>query len=129
MDTTAEVQRLAASTYVSLTTFKKAGTAVPTPVWVSSDGDRLYVWTQGDSGKAKRIRNDGHVLVAPSDSRGALQGSAVSGTARVLDSPDDLARVGGLHRAKYGLQFRLFDLGAKLFRRNRPLVAIEITLD
>ena len=32
------------------------------------------------------------------------------------------------HRAKYGLQFRLFDLGAKLFRRNRPLVAIEIAL-
>ena len=41
MGTTAEVERLATSTYVSLTTFKKAGTAVATPVWVSSDGDRL----------------------------------------------------------------------------------------
>jgi uncharacterized protein len=126
MDTTAEVERLAASSYVSLTTFKKAGTAVPTPVWVSSDGDLLYVWTQGDSGKVKRIRNNGHVLVAPSDSRGGLQGAAVEGAARVLDSPDDLARVAALHRAKYGLQFRMFDLGAKLLRRNRPLVAIEI---
>lgn len=128
MGPTAEVERLAASTYVSLTTFKKAGTAVPTPVWVSSDGDLLYVWTQGDSGKAKRIRNDGHVLVAPSDSRGGLQGAAVDGRARVIDSPADLSRVAALHRAKYGPQFRLFDLGAKLFRRNRPLVAIEIAL-
>lgn len=128
MGTTDEVQRLAASTYVSLTTFKKAGTAVATPVWVSSDGDRLYVWTQGDSGKAKRIRNNGHVLVGPSDSRGGLQGAAVEGEAQVLDSPADLARVAALHRGKYGLQFRLFDLGAKLFRRNRPLVAIEIEL-
>ncbi|HET7899971.1 MAG TPA: PPOX class F420-dependent oxidoreductase [Candidatus Nanopelagicales bacterium] len=129
MDTTAEVERLAASTYVSLTTFKRSGAAVATPVWVSSDGDRLYVWTQGDSGKVKRIRNDGHVLVAPSDSRGVLQGAAVSGTASVLDAPDDLARVSSLHRAKYGAQFWLFDLGAKLLRRNRPLVAVEITLD
>ena len=126
MGTTAEVERLAASTYVALTTFKKAGTAVTTPVWVSTDGDLLYVWTQGDSGKAKRIRINGHVLVAPSDSRGSLQGAAVEGEARVLDSPADLARVSALHRAKYGLQFRMFDLGAKLLRRNRPLVAIEI---
>lgn len=128
MGTTAEVERLATSTYVSLTTFKKAGTAVATPVWVSSDGDRLYVWTQGDSGKVKRIRNNGHVLVAPSDSRGGLQGAAVEGEARILDSAEDLARVQSLHRAKYGLQFALFDLGAKVFRRNRPLVAVEITL-
>lgn len=129
MGTTAEVERLAASTYVSLTTFKKAGTAVATPVWVSSDGDRLYVWTQGDSGKVKRIRNDGHVLVAPSDQRGAVQGTAVSGTARVLDAPDELARVESLHRAKYGVQFRLFELGAKVARRNRSRVGIEIALD
>ena len=129
MGPTAEVERLAASTYVSLTTFKKAGTAVATPVWVSSDGDRLYVWTQGDSGKVKRIRNDGHVLVAPSDQRGAVQGTAVSGTARVLDTPEDLARVESLHRSKYGLQFRMFELAAKVARRNRPRVGIEITLD
>ncbi|MFN8149186.1 MAG: PPOX class F420-dependent oxidoreductase [Candidatus Nanopelagicales bacterium] len=128
MDTTAEVERLAASSYVSLTTFKKSGTAVPTPVWVSSDGDRLYVWTQGDSGKVKRIRNNSHVLVAPSDSRGGLQGAAAEGVARVLEERDELARVQSLHRAKYGLQFALFDLGAKVFRRNRPLVGIEITL-
>lgn len=128
MDTTAEVERLAASTYVSLTTFKKVGSAVATPVWVSSDGALLYVWTQGGSGKVKRIRNNGHVLVAPSDSRGALQGAAVEGAARVLDSPADLARVSALHRTKYGLQFRLFDLGAKVLRRNKPLVAIEIRL-
>ena len=97
-------------------------------VWVSTDGDLLYVWTQGDSGKVKRIRTSGDVRVGPSDSRGGLQGADVPATARVLDSPADLARVAALHRAKYGLQFRLFDLGAKLLRRNRPLVALEITL-
>lgn len=129
MDSTAEVQRLAASTYVSLTTFKRSGTAVATAVWVSSDDERLYIWTQGDSGKVKRVRNDARVLVGPCDSRGSLQGAAVAGQARVLDSDADLARVESLHRKKYGVQFALFELGGKLFRRGRPLVALEISLD
>jgi PPOX class probable F420-dependent enzyme len=124
----AEVDRLAASTYVALTTYKKDGTAVPTPVWLSREGDRLYVWTQADSGKVKRIRNNGRVLIGPSDSRGGLQGAQVEASARVLDSAADLERVAGLHRAKYGLQFRLFDLSAKVFRRGRLLAAVEITL-
>ena len=105
MDTTAEVQRSAAKR-LRVADDVQSGTAVPTPVWVSSDGDRLYVWTQGDSGKVKRIRNNGHVLVAPSDSRGGLQGSGRRGEARILDSAEDLARVQSLHRAKYGLPVR-----------------------
>jgi PPOX class probable F420-dependent enzyme len=128
MSTVAEVERLAASMYIALTTFRKDGTPVPTPVWVSSEGDRLYVWTQGDSGKVKRLRNDDRVTVAPSDGRGVPQGEAVEGTARVLDEPAELTHVESLHKAKYGLQFRLFDTGAKIFRRNRPLCAIEITV-
>jgi PPOX class probable F420-dependent enzyme len=128
MSTVAEVERLAASTYLALTTFRKDGTPVTTPVWVSCDGDRLYVWTQADSGKVTRIRSSGRVTIAPSDGRGVPQGAAVEGAARVLDSSADLAVVESLHRSKYGLQFRLFDTGAKIFRRNRPLCAIEITL-
>jgi len=128
MSTVAEVERLAASTYIALTTYRRDGTPVTTPVWVSREGDRLYVWTQGDSGKVTRIRNDAHVQVAPSDHRGAAQGAPVEATARVLDAPTDLAHVESLHRAKYGLQFRLFDVGAKVFRRNRPLCGVEITL-
>ena len=48
--------------------------------------------------------------------------------ARVLDDPEDMARVERLHKAKYGLQFRLFQLGGKIFRRGRSLAAIEITI-
>ena len=124
----AEVERLAARPYIALITYKKDGTAVPTPVWVSSDGAKLFVWTQADSGKVKRIRNRGLVKAAPCDSRGRLQGSDVDAAARVLDDPEDMARVERLHKAKYGLQFRLFQLGGKIFRRGRPLAAIEITI-
>ena len=51
----AEIERLSAATYVALTTFRKDGTPVATPVWVSGDGDHLYVWKEAASGKAKRV--------------------------------------------------------------------------
>lgn len=124
----AEVERLATGQYVSLVTYKKDGTAVPTPVWVSSDGQRLLVWTQADSGKIKRIRNRGHVQVAPCDQRGRLQGAYVDAAARVLDDPADIERVQQLHRAKYGVVFRLFALAGRVVRRGRNYAAIEITV-
>jgi uncharacterized protein len=126
--TNAEIERLGAATYLSLTTFRKDGTPVATPVWASKDGDRLYVWTETDAGKIKRLRNNGRVLLAPCDSRGGLQGAQVEGTAVVLDAPSDVARLRALHRAKYGLQFRLFDGFASVFRRARGHVGIEISV-
>ena len=58
-----ELDRLAAEKYVLLTTFRKDGRAVPTPVWAVRDGDALAVWTVSDAGKVKRIRRDGRVTV------------------------------------------------------------------
>jgi PPOX class probable F420-dependent enzyme len=126
--TNAEIERLGAATYLSLTTFRKDGTPVPTPVWASQDGDRLCVWTESDAGKTKRLRNNSAVLLAPCDSRGALQGVQVEGTAVVLDDASDVERLRRLHRAKYGLQFRLFDGFAAVFRRARGHVVIEISV-
>lgn len=123
-----EVDRLAAGQYVSLITYRKDGTAVPTPVWVSRDGDKLFVWTHADSGKVKRIRNRGHVMVAPCDARGRLQGEAVDAAARVLDDPADIARVQKLHQGKYGVVFRLFRAAGGVLRRGRGYAAIEITV-
>ena len=47
---------LAQSTYVSIESYRKNGRAVPTPVWIVADGDKLFCWTLGNSGKVKRIR-------------------------------------------------------------------------
>ena len=123
-----EIDRLAAGQYVSLLTYRKDGTAVPTPVWVSRDGDKLLVWTQADSGKVKRIRNRGHVMVAPCDARGALQGDAVDAAARILDDPADIEHVQRLHQGKYGVLFRLFRAAGKIVRRGKGYVGIEITI-
>ena len=102
--------------YLSLTTYRKDGTPVATPVWLVRDGDTLRVITQADSGKAKRIRNNAQVLLAPCDARGNLKGESVAGTAALQD-PAETARTGSLIEKRYGL------LGKLLMWRNRRSAA------
>jgi PPOX class probable F420-dependent enzyme len=70
--------------YLSLTSFRRDGTAVATPVWFVADDGRLLVETDADSYKVKRIRRDPHVQVATCDARGRLRGRRVDATAEIL---------------------------------------------
>jgi len=116
------VGSLAHERYISLTTFKRDGTPVSTPVWVvSDDGRRLLVWSGARTWKVRRLRRDSRVLVAPSSFRGVERGARVSGLARIVPDPG----VDRLLRRKYGLLKRAVDL---LNRRSGPdaWVAVEI---
>jgi uncharacterized protein len=70
--------------YISLTTFRKTGVGVATPVWFGEEDGKLYVMTRADMGKAKRIRNNPQVKVAPCTIRGKVIGPEFVGTARVM---------------------------------------------
>src|SRR5215475_405959 len=80
---TSAIERLDAEHYVSLTTFRRDGTAVPTPVWLAGDGTALYVWTPTRSGKVKRIRRRPEVTLAACDARGRVRGEAVPAIAEL----------------------------------------------
>ena len=84
--------------YVDLVTYRKNGAAVHTPVWFAEYKGRLYVMTRSDSGKAKRLRNNPRVELAPSSIRGKRTGDTAKGTAKIADD-SDLARK--LIRKKY----------------------------
>ncbi len=114
-------------TYIALETFRKSGVGVPTPVWVVAENGKLYVWTVGESGKVKRIRNNPQVRMAVSDARGTPKSEWVAAKARVLAAPGDEAAQRKRLAAKYGWQFRLFELMGKLRGGNAPHVAIEIS--
>lgn len=101
------IDELARGKYLSLTTFRRDGTAVATPVWLVRDGDALRVITQADSGKAKRLRNDSRVLVAPCDARGNLKGEQVEAAA-TLEDATETARTAQLIEKRYGLLGKLF---------------------
>jgi len=74
--------------YISLTTFRKTGVAVATPVWFGEENGKLYVMTRHDMGKAKRIRNNPSVKVAPCTIRGKMTGSEFAATARILPAEE-----------------------------------------
>jgi PPOX class probable F420-dependent enzyme len=124
---TVDLDRLGAASYVLLTTFRKDGRAVPTPVWVARDGDELVVYSAPDAGKVKRIRRDGTVRVAPCTVRGRPTGPEVPGHARLLDD-DGIRRALAAIAKKYGFQYWLTTLGGRLRRRRRLPAGIAITL-
>src|SRR6266700_4877600 len=77
--------------YISLTTFRKTGAAVATPVWFGEEDGKLYVMTLSKMGKTKRIRNNSQVKVAPCTMRGKVTGPEFPAVARLLP-PEDFKR-------------------------------------
>ena len=69
---------------VLLTTYRRDGTAVGTPVNIAVDGERAFVRTFDAAWKLKRIRKNPRVEIAPSTFRGKPTGSAMGARARVL---------------------------------------------
>jgi hypothetical protein len=120
------LDHLSAEKYVLLTTFRRDGRAVPTPLWVVPDGTGLAVWTPADSGKIKRIRNSGLVTVAPCDLRGNPTGEPVDAQARIGDA-SDTQRVRAALGRKYGLLGRLTVWGSRLRRGSTGTVAILLS--
>ena len=68
------------SAYLSLTTFRRGGRPVATPVWFALNGDRIVVWSGAQEGKVKRLRNNSRVTVAVCDHKGKLKGPLVEAT-------------------------------------------------
>lgn len=107
--------------YMNLVTFRKTGVAVSTPVWFAQDSNRLVITTDASAGKAKRIRNNPHVELAPSDMRGKHLGDKVQAQARILQG-DEASTAEKLLKKKYGLQYSMFGSANRNGR-----VFIEIT--
>jgi uncharacterized protein len=126
MDDT-RLDRLGSGKYLLVTSYRKNGTPVATPVWVVRDGDGLGVWTAADSFKVKRIRRRADVLVGPCDLRGNPTGDQVPATAEIADTATT-ARYRDLIARKYGILGRLTLLGSRLRRGLDGTVGIRVTL-
>lgn len=121
--------------YLSVTSFKRDGTGVSTPVWFVSDGDRLFAFTDLNSAKVRRIRRNPAVLVAPCRPTGKLRAAPVPANAEVLTDAADLERVRALLIERYKISYRavmfFYRLGRRL--RGQPSVAdgaaLAITVD
>ena len=117
--------------FVSLTTFRRSGEAVPTPVWIARDGDTLVVTTPAESGKVKRLRNDPQVELRPCSRTGKVaEGTApVAGSVQILTDEHSRERLTAVIRRKYRLEYRVTMAVERLVaRRQKRRVLLRITL-
>jgi hypothetical protein len=113
---------------MNLTTFRKNGAAVPTPVWFAPHEGKLYVVTGANLGKVKRIRNNPRVQVAPCTARGKPLGPPVDAVAREVP-PDNTALQATAKQVldqKYGLVKRMFEFLHRLSGRTDAPTYLEI---
>lgn len=93
--------------FIVLATYRAAGGAVPTTVWFAEREGNLYITTGSASGKARRIRANPQVTVAPSDRVGNISGPARAAHAREATAEEHAVAEAALE-AKYGEQLRFF---------------------
>jgi PPOX class probable F420-dependent enzyme len=115
----ADLETLFPGKYLSLTSFKRDGTGVATPLWFVSDGRRLLALTDLHSAKVRRIRRNPMVLVAPCRGDGKLRGEPLPARVEVLTATPDLERVQRLLTERYKLSYHLVMLIYRLGRRLR----------
>lgn len=109
--------------YISLETFKKNGQGVRTPVWFVLHNDALYVYTEADSWKVKRIRNNSRVRVALCTLRGRVTGPWLDGTAWFVEG-DERRVADQLLDRKYFLKV-IFNFLTRIHRHKRVMIGIR----
>jgi len=116
--------------YVNLSTKKKDGSFVNTPVWFAQDGEKndFFIFSAGEAGKIKRIKNFSSVRVAICDVRGNLKGEWISAQAELVSEEESKIKAYKQLHKKYGLTIRVFDFFSKLFGNyeQRQLVKFSI---
>ncbi len=107
--TTKKVKALEAGSYMSFSTRKRSGDFVSTPVWFAPLEGSYYVFSAGDAGKVKRLRNFSESRIAPCTATGKVTGDSLDTQARILTSAaDQTTALKALH-LKYGWLMKLTD--------------------
>ncbi len=111
--------------YLAIQSYRKNGEAVTTPVWFVENQGTLYVRTDNDTGKFKRIRRNPKIRIAPCNARGTPKGPWVEAQARIVTG-EEAEQAYQLLKRKYGLQYRTVRFIGRLQRRRNKSVALAI---
>jgi PPOX class probable F420-dependent enzyme len=110
--------------YLAVTTFRADGSPVTTPVWFALDGEAIVIWTDAESGKARRLRRDPRAELAPCTITGRPTGPPLRARAELLP-PGHAARIQRLLDGKYGLEKRLWLAATRAGRLLRGRTAVH----
>jgi uncharacterized protein len=132
MGTSTGFAALEAHKYINLETFKKSGEGVRTPIWFATDPStrldsslaKIFVYTNDNTGKVKRMRNNGRSRVAPCDMRGNLLGEWIDARAEIVTG-DEAARGMRLLDKKYFPWKQILGFFALFAGRKRVVIALR----
>ena len=122
------LSRFISEKHISIETYRKTGDSVRTPVWFVEENGELFIRTDSDSGKVKRIRNNPKVRVAISNMRGTVKGSWVEGEARLIE-PESFEHVFSLLRKKYGMFYSVIRFTERFSRGKAKPVGLAIRIN
>jgi PPOX class probable F420-dependent enzyme len=110
---------------ILLTTYKRDGTAVGTPVSIAFDGDRAFFRSYDKAWKTRRLRHDPRVQVAPSTMRGRPTGAAIQARATLLEGEQARVAAKALSRRHRVLQAVLVPAAHRLLRYRTMLYELQ----
>lgn len=110
-----------------LTTFRKNGEGVATPMWFALEDEAVYMTTRGQSWKVKRIRNNPDVTIGWCNGTGLKHGKLVEAKAQILGSGEEFEKAKKLLNKKYGLKKKLIDFGLRFAKdKTEAIVKVEL---
>jgi PPOX class probable F420-dependent enzyme len=116
------------SRYIALTTYRRDGRPVTTPVWAAPLDGKLYIGTAKSTGKVRRVRATPRVRFAPCNANGRrILGEWQEGTARIVENDARAGEALAALRRKYGWQLSLAMLVYRLRGLYRARVVVEVT--
>ena len=101
---------------ILLTTYKRDGTAVPTPVSIAFGDGRAFFRSYDKAWKTKRLRNNPRVEFAPSTLRGKPTGPPVKARATLLEGGQARVAAKALARQHRVLQGFLVPMAHRIRR-------------
>jgi len=116
--------------YINLATQRKDGTFVNTPVWFTKDeqSNDYFIFSAGEAGKVKRIRNFSSVKVAICNFKGDLRGDWESAQAELIDEEDSITRAYGQFQRKYSVSLKVINFFSRLFGKYKKRQIIKFNL-
>ena len=114
--------------YINLETYKKSGQVVHTPVWFVLDEGVIYLRTDKNSGKVKRVRNNPNVRIMPCNIRGRPKGEWIDGTIQIANE-NESQHAKQLFNQKYGLRGKMLGIMYKLRKIEFVVLSIHFGSD
>src|SRR6266516_1741188 len=114
---------------IALTTFRKTGQTVTTPVMFAQSLGTIYVGTRADAGKLKRLRRSGRVTLAPCTYSGKVTGSVIAGNARILTESEESTAASTALAKKYGFMLPLTRNAWRLLHRKAKVDEVYIAIE